>query len=206
MRKTLGVWKTTVLGGVFFLLPFAIVVFLIGQLAEIIWNIAQPLAQHLPELNLSFGIVSTATIAATLLLFAMCYLAGLAARRSIATRFAGTIEKNLLLLFPRYAVLKEQFASNLGGKVVAPQMKPVLVQLEGVARLGFEADRAASGLVSVYLPGSPDPWQGVVVHVAPERVQPLEADFGAAVALCESMGRASAAVVAGTIPEETRGN
>jgi uncharacterized membrane protein len=177
-------------------LPFAIVVFLIGQLAEIIWSIAQPLAQYLPTLNLSFGFISTATIAATLLLVLLCYLAGLAARRSIANRFAGTIEKNLLLLFPRYAVLKEQFASNLGGKVVAQPMKPVLVQLEGAARLGFEADRAATGLVSVYLPGSPDPWQGIIVHVAPDRVQALAADFSAAVALCESMGRASAAVVA----------
>jgi uncharacterized membrane protein len=196
MRKTISIWKTTVLGGVFFLLPFAIVVFLIGQLAEIIWSIAQPLAQYLPRLNLSFGFISTATIAATLLLVLMCFLAGLAARRSFANRFAGSIEKNLLLLFPRYAVLKEQFASNLGGKPAAAPMKPVLVQFEGAARLGFEAQRAAD-LVSVYLPGSPDPWQGLVVHVPPDRVQPLAADFSAAVAMCESMGRASAGVVGG---------
>ena len=54
----------------------------------------------------------------------------------------------------------------------AAQMKPVLVRLDDVARLGFEVDRADAGPVSVYLPGSPDPWQGVVVHVEPGRVEP----------------------------------
>jgi hypothetical protein len=32
MRRHFSIWKTTILGGVIFLLPFAIVVFLIGQL------------------------------------------------------------------------------------------------------------------------------------------------------------------------------
>jgi uncharacterized membrane protein len=192
MRKTFGVWKTTVLGGVFFLLPFAIVVFLVGQLAEIIWSVAQPLKPYLPAL--SFGRVSVATVAATLLLVVLCYLAGLAARRSFASRFTGKIEKNLLVLFPRYAVLKDQFAANFGGQP-ASAMKPVLVQLDDAVRLGFEVDRAPAGLVSVYLPGSPDPWQGVVVHVEPARVQALAVDFAAAVAMCESMGRTSGRVL-----------
>jgi uncharacterized membrane protein len=133
-------------------------------------------------------------------LAALCYLAGLAARRSFASRFAQKIEKNQLLLFPRYAIMKEQFAANLGEQL-AMAMKPVLVELEGAARVGFEVDRSAAGLVSVYLPGSPDPWQGMVVHVESARVRPLAADFAAAVALCESMGRQSSGVLAGLAPE-----
>jgi hypothetical protein len=31
MHRHFSIWKTTILGGVIFLLPFAIVVFLIGQ-------------------------------------------------------------------------------------------------------------------------------------------------------------------------------
>jgi uncharacterized membrane protein len=197
MRKTLGVWKTTILGGVFFLLPFAVVVFLVGQLSVIVAPLAAQIHKQLEARGrtLTFGNVSLATVLAILLLILICYFAGLAARSAFAARFSGKIEKTIIFLFPRYAILKDQMASNLGGHAIDPTMKPVLVRMEGVsrldgmARLGFETARAADGMVTVFLPGSPDPWQGHLVVVAPERVEPIAADFGAAVSMCESLGR-----------------
>ncbi len=191
MRKTLGVWKTTILGGVFFLLPFAVVVFLVGQLAAIVAPVAVEINNQLPKEWHTFGVFSSATALAILLLFAMCYLAGLAARRSFANRFSSKIEKTITLLFPRYAILKDQIASNVGGEGPGPQMKPVLVRLDDVMRIGFETARDAEGRVTVYLPGSPDPWQGHVALFAAERVEPLGADFAAAVTMCETLGRFS---------------
>jgi uncharacterized membrane protein len=189
MRKTLGVWKTTILGGVFFLLPFAVVVFLVGQLSVIVAPIAKEIGKAFPNLPHTFGFVSGATLLAILLLILLCYVAGLIARSALAARFSGKIEKTIIFLFPRYAILKDQMASNLGGHAIDPTMKPVLVRMEGVSRLGFETARAADGMVTVFLPGSPDPWQGHLVVVAPERVEPIAADFGAAVSMCESLGR-----------------
>jgi uncharacterized membrane protein len=189
MRKTLGVWKTTILGGVFFLLPFAVVVFLIGELSVIVAPIAKEIGRAFPSLPRSLGFVSIATLLAILLLVLLCYVAGLIARSALAARFSGKIEKTIIFLFPRYAILKDQMASNLGGHAIDPTMKPVLVRMEGISRLGFETARAADGTVTVFLPGSPDPWQGHLVVVAPDRVEAIAADFGAAVSMCESLGR-----------------
>jgi uncharacterized membrane protein len=191
MRKTLGVWKTTILGGVFFLLPFAVVVFLVGQLSVIVAPLAAQIHKQLEARGrtLTFGNVSLATVLAILLLILICYLAGLAARSAFAARFSGKIEKTIIFLFPRYAILKDQMASNMGGHAIDPTMKPVLVRLEGVSRLGFETARAADGTVTVFFPGSPDPWQGHLAVVAPDRVEAIAADFGAAVSMCESLGR-----------------
>jgi uncharacterized membrane protein len=197
MRKTLGIWKTTILGGVFFMLPFAVVVFLVGQLATIITPVAKEIQPLLPA-SLTFGIVSGATVAATLLVVLACYLAGLAAQRSFAARFSEKIEKNLLLLFPRYAILKNRMASNFGGQTGAATMTPVLVRLDDATRIGFETERGAGGPVTVYLPSAPDPWSGHLVHVAPERVTPLAADFNAVAAICETLGRDASQVIAGT--------
>src|SRR4051794_20871926 len=135
MRKTLGVWKTTIIGGVFFLLPFAVVVFLIGQVAYVISLVAQPLKS---SIDWSIGGVSLTIILATALVLVICYLAGLAAQRSLGARFTDKIERYLLMLFPRYAVLKDQMASNIGGRTKAPQMKPVMVTFNDATRLGFE--------------------------------------------------------------------
>jgi uncharacterized membrane protein len=189
MRKTFGVWKTTLLGGVFFLLPFAAVVFLVGQLSAMVAPVAVEINKQIPEEMHTFGIVSSATVLAILLLVLLCYLAGLVARKSFASRFSAKIEKTIVTLFPRYAILKDQIASNVGSLGPGPQMKPVLVRLDDATRMGFETARGADGRVTVYLPGSPDPWQGHVAIVAAERVEALGADFGAVVTMCESLGR-----------------
>jgi uncharacterized membrane protein len=194
MRQTLGIWKTTVLGGIFFLLPFAVVVFLIGELAAIVVPVAKQLQPYLPESNL-FGYVSLATLLAIALLIALCFLAGVIARRSFASRFSSQIEKYLLMLFPRYAIIKDQMASNIGGAASRPQLAPVLVRFDDAARMGFEVERTDGSLVTVYLPGSPDPWQGQVVHVQRDRVTPLGADFGQAIAMCETLGRGGTRMV-----------
>ena len=193
MRDTLGVWKTTILGGALFLLPFAVVVFLVGQLAAILFPVVEALKPYMPDTGIPLGIVSSATLLAILLLAALCYVAGVVAQRSLAARFAARFEKSLLLLFPRYAIWKNAMASNLGNPADALAMKPVLVTLEGAARVGFETCRTEGGLVSVYLPSAPDPWSGEVVHVAAERVAPLTAAFGAALAVREPLGRRSEA-------------
>ena len=195
MRKTLGVWKTTVLGGVFFLLPFAVLMFLIGQVAAMIVPVAAQIQPYIPE-HLNVGNASLATVLAIALVLALCYLAGLAARRSFASRFSGKIEKYLLMLFPRYAIIKDQMASNIGGDASRPQLAPVVVSLGEVSRLAFEVERSADGVVTVYLPGSPDPWQGHVAHVAAGSVKRLAADFGQVVAVCETLGRGAARVAA----------
>ena len=197
MRKTFGVWKTTILGGVFFLLPFGVLVFLIGQVAYVISLVGGPLHQYLE--GWSLGGVSLTFVLATALVLAICYLAGLAARRSLGAKYTEKIERYLQMLFPRYGVLKDQMASNMGGRPSA-QMKPVMVTFNDAARLGFEVERSDAGAVTVYLPGAPDPWQGHVVHVPAERVSPLAVEFGEAVGICETLGRQSSRVVANTTP------
>jgi uncharacterized membrane protein len=190
MHHHFSIWKTTILGGIIFLLPFAIVVFLLGQLAQIIYSAAAHLDDAIPLPQWTVGGVSAAVVLVTLALLLLCYLAGLAARLSFSRRFSETIERNLLLLFPRYVVWKSQLAANVGVDAAHPGMHPVVVALDDHARIGFEIERAAGGgRVTVYLPGSPDPWTGFVIHVTAERVKPLPLGFHEATALCERMGR-----------------
>ena len=215
MRTHFGVWKTTILGGVIFLLPFALVVFVLGQIAQVIYSVAPYFERAVPEW--SFGGVSLAMLLAILVLVVVCYAAGVAARRSFGRRFSEKIERNLLLLFPRYAVWKSQLATNVGAEQGGDlfQFQPVLVMFDDLARIGFEIERTAAAphanspapvktpaapseavaTVTVYLPGSPDPWNGHVAHVASDRVRPLSANFREAAALCESMGRGASAVI-----------
>jgi uncharacterized membrane protein len=129
------------------------------------------------------------------LLFA-CFGAGLLARRSLGKKLSENFEKYLLLLFPRYAIIKEQMASGIGGHENKPKMEPVLVRFIDSQRIGFETERTDDGLVTVYLPGSPDPWAGSVVQLNADRVETLDAEFGDTVATFEQLGRKSTALLA----------
>lgn len=189
--NTLGFLKTTGIGGLFFLLPLIVVGALIGQIVPIVLTIAQGLHDFIP-VKTPGGIAILVGLAIAILLL-LCFGAGLLARRSLGKRLSQNFEKQLLMLFPRYAIIKDQMASSIGADANRPQMIPVLVTIDGIHRIGFEVDREDAGPIAVYLPGSPDPWSGSLAYFPHARVQRLEIEFGDAVSICEQMGRNSTA-------------
>ncbi len=91
MRKSIGFLKTTALGGLIFLLPLIVVVALLGQAVQIVYAVAEPIGKYLPVTSVMGVSLGVAIAVAGLL--AVCFLSGLAARRSFARRFSQTIEK-----------------------------------------------------------------------------------------------------------------
>jgi uncharacterized membrane protein len=192
--RSLGFLKTTALGGALFLLPLIVIGALLGKVAEIVLAVAKVLADNLPiESARGWAILVALAIA---IILAACFFAGLAAEWTFGKRFSGWLEKNLLLLFPRYLIVKAQMAGTLNDAKTKQKIKPVLVQLDDMQRVAFEVDRSPSGQVAVYLPGSPDPWSGSVAYVEAARVRPMSIEFSEALATCEQMGRDSAQIVA----------
>lgn len=194
VTKTFGFLKTTAIGGLIFLLPLAVIGFLLGYVFNVVLLIYEPLKEYLP--------VSSAAGTALLFLIAvgilvmLCFLCGLATRRAIARKFSRTVEKHLVMVYPKYAIYKDILAGNVGGDALAPSLVPVTIQFDDAIRIGYEAGRTERGLAIVYLPGSPDPWIGSVVLVEPDRIQSLDVDFNETAAICERLGRNSAHLLA----------
>ena len=188
--------RTTAIGGLLFLLPLIVVGALIGQVVPIVLTIADALGEILPGfLKTPSGIALLVLLAIAILLL-LCFAAGILATRSYARNLSEWFEKKLVLLFPRYAILKDQMAGSIGGNQSQPQMKPVLVRFDDCIRVGFETERnEETRIVAVYLPGSPDPWAGKAVLVGVDRVEAVDANFGVAVATCEQLGRGATGMV-----------
>ncbi len=194
VAKTYGFLKTTAIGGLIFLLPLAVIGALLGYVYNVVRVIYEPLKEHVP-VSSALGLTFLFLIAVAILLI-LCFLSGLAARRAIGRKFSQTIEKQLVMVFPKYAIYKDIVAGNIGGDALAPSLVPVTLRLDEMIRIGFEAGRTERGLVIVYLPGSPDPWIGSVVLVEPDRIQQLDVDFNETAAICERLGRASGKLLA----------
>ncbi len=187
--KGYGFLKTTAIGGLIFLLPLVVIGALLGYVYNFVLLIYEPLKEYLP-VSSTLGLTLLFLSAGAILLL-LCFFCGLAARRAIGRKFSQTIEKQLVMIFPKYAIYKDIVAGNIGGDALAPSLKPVTVRLDDMMRIGYEAGRTERGLVIVYLPGSPDPWIGSVILVEPDRVEPLSVDFNETAAICERLGRES---------------
>ena len=183
--------RTTAIGGLLFLLPLIVLGALAAQLAPIVTSIATFIQEHNEQIpvHTPAGIALLTSLSIAILL-SLCFAAGLIAKWSIGQRVSGLFEKNLLLLFPRYTILKDQMADTIGGRDNRPQMKSVLVKLHDQRLIGFETDRSRDGhQVAVYIPGSPDTWAGYLTLVDADRVESLSMTFGDTVSTCEQLGR-----------------
>lgn len=198
LAKTFSFLRTTAIGGLIFLLPLVVIGVLLGYVYNAVLLVYYPLREFIP-VHTAVG-VTVLFLAAVAAVLAACFFGGLAARRAIGRRFSETLEKQLVMVFPKYAIYKDIVAGNIGGDALAPSLAPVTVHFDDYVRIGYEAGRTTSGLVIVYLPGSPDPWIGAVVLVEPQQVAPLEVDFNEAAAICERLGRDSSELLAKVTP------
>ena len=136
-HSPIGFLRTTAIGGLIFLLPLIVLGALIGQVIPIVITIAEVLGEILP-LKTPGGIAVLIALAIAIMLL-LCFGAGLLARKSFGRRISEAFEKKLVLLFPRYVILKDQMADSIGGDQTKPKMKPIAVRFDDSIRIGFDA-------------------------------------------------------------------
>jgi uncharacterized membrane protein len=178
--------RTTIIGGIIFLIPIAILVAVIGQGLKIAGAIAKPVAAVLP-VNMIGG-VAVAHVLAIVLLLLICFMAGLLARLALARRAVGALEANVLSRLPAYALLKTKTQSMLSPEDIEG-MSVVVVRFDDLWQVGFEIERIEGGKVAVFLPGSPDPWSGSVCIAEADRVTSLDMPVAAVANMARRLGR-----------------
>lgn len=205
MKKHIGrqykVLKTTAIGGLLFLLPLAVIGGLLGYVWNIVVDVYELLKDSIPEDFQRPTTLALMFLIAVLIVLLLCFICGMLARRAIARRFSQTIEKQLMMVFPKYGIYKDLLAGNIGGDEHAPSLRPVSVQFNEYSRLAFESERLSDGRVVVYLPGAPDAWIGSVVLVPDDQVERLDIPLPEFIGVFEQLGRDCAALRTTSTPE-----
>ena len=144
--------RTTIIGGIIFLIPIAILVAVVGQGLKIAGAIAKPVAAVLPVDMI--GGVAVAHVLAIVLLLVICFIAGLLARVALARKAVRALEANVLSKLPAYALLKTKTQSMLSPEDIEG-MSAALVRFDDLWQIGFEIERIEGGKVALFLPGCP---------------------------------------------------
>ncbi len=178
--------KTTVIGGIVFLIPIVIFIAVIGKALEIAGAIATPLAAVLPVD--SIGDLAVVHVLAVLIVVLICFLAGLTARTVIARKLVGTLEAKVLSKLPAYALLKTKTQSMLSPEDVEG-MTPVVARFDDSWQIAFEIERIQDDKVAIFLPGAPDPWSGSVCVMTEDRITPLDLTIPLVAKIAKRLGK-----------------
>ena len=190
MKSIAGFLKTTLLGGVFFLMPIVTLAIILDKALQIADKIAKPVSEHVPG-DWDFGL-GKATLLALGLTILVCFLAGLLARTKYARWVASGIETTVLSKIPAYEYFKQLSTSALGLDDLSKH-PVVLVQVDAGWQIGVQVEDLGNGLVAVFIPDAPDPHSGALFYMQRERVTPVGVSIASALKCLKGYGAGSTA-------------
>lgn len=183
--------RTTLVGGITFLLPIVLIAWLFGKAMEFGTKLAQPALKLLPE-SLAGGVFIGAIETAVALLI-IAFLAGLTARTAIGQRFMGWVENSLIGSLPQFNFVRgiADSVDDSGDKSV----EVVLVPADAGWALGFIFESNDAAVVPVFLPGAPQWTSGSVVFAERANIRPSGVSFVQAMTIMRKLGMGSGDVV-----------
>jgi len=185
MKALTSFVKTTLVGGLLFLLPLGVILLVLKHVMQIAAKLAAPVAAHFPVSH--FAGVAIVTLVAALMLLLVAFLAGLMARTKPGQRLSAWFEESILGGLPQYRMAKsmaEGFAHIESGA----GMHPVLVRVDDGWQLAYRLEELHGGWVAVFMPQAPTPMSGNFLYVAVHRIRPLPISMPAAMKLVKSVG------------------
>jgi len=187
--------KSTLVGGLTFLIPLVLLVVVLKHALQLASKAAVPVAKVLPFSQV--GGIAVVTLLAVAVLLLIAFLAGLVARTTVGRRMTHWFEDSILGGLPQYRMLKsmaEGFAHVENGA----NLQPVLVFIDDVWQLAYRMEDLHDGWVAVFVPQSPTPMSGNLLFVEATRVRPLDMPMPEVLVLVKRMGTGSAAALKST--------
>ena len=196
MKKTAQFIKDTLVGGVLFLLPGALLLWLAEKVLPLARQLMKPVENLLPgHLVAQFAL---GTLLAVLALLLVAFIAGLLARTAPGQRLIRWIEESIVGSLPQYRMAKSVLEGRGGGDGDGvPDVQPVLVPAGEGWRIGLKFDSIEGGWASVFLPNSPKARTGSIVLLPESSLRPLDLPIGETTLLLSRLGGGAGAALRG---------
>ena len=147
--------KTTLLGGILFLIPFGILLLILDEVLGLLIWVATPLISLFPEGDYVAGALSV--VIDWVLVFLICFIAGLAARHAAASGFSSKTDTFLAGIVPGYGMLRNRIAATLNNETFGTTRQVVVVESGGLKRWAFLiSENEMTNEALLFLPNSPN--------------------------------------------------
>lgn len=176
--------RTTLVGGMTFLLPVVIIAWLFGKAMDLARKLAQPAMALLPKSLVGGVIIGAIETAAAILIIA--FVAGLFARTRTGQSFMAWVENSVIGSLPQFNFVRGIADSIDDAHEEAVEV--VLVPADAGWALGFIFAQADGPVVPVFLPGAPTWTSGSVVFAERAVIKPAGVAFAQAIGILRKLG------------------
>lgn len=189
--KTIGRFiKTTLVGGLLFVLPVWLTVLLLAKSIGMLSLFFKPIMNELPER------VNHPILLSALVLMLGCFTVGLLIQTSLGRMSTHAIRTHLLNRIPGYGVIRG-LAEQLAHQDQAATFAPCLAEIEEALVPAFIVERHTDGRFTVFVPSAPTPVAGSIYILIAERVHPIDASVLKVMSCVSKWGSGSSELLAG---------
>lgn len=142
--------RTTVTGGILFLFPLVVLLFIFEKAYAIFAKISKPISTKIPGSILGFDGSAVVTI---VLLILICFVSGLVFRSKRVKKLMGKLEDRVLIFIPGYTLLKSITADSIGEEI-EHKLTPVRIEDGDSWLIGFLIERGKTHS-TVFIPDAP---------------------------------------------------
>ena len=173
MKNLAGFFKTSLVGGLFVLLPLGLFYLLLAEMLQLVVALATPIADLFPKGT--FDQVNMPVLLALILIVGASFLFGLALRSAALRRFGLWIERTTLGRLPLYNAVKQLARGLVGAEEDTAFQAAVLNSPNGEREIVYVIENHGDGQVTVLVPWAPASFAGSVKIIGRDRIEMLDA-------------------------------
>ncbi len=178
MKKISEFIKSTIVGGLFVLLPVVLIYFALSEAMDMIVAMATPIADLLfpPD---KFEETEFPTLVALALLIGLSFILGLIMLSDTGRRLGNWIDRMILGKLPAYNAIKS-ITTGFANSQAESSFKPALLKsADGNKEFAYIIEDHGDGNITVMVPWAPTPFAGSVKIVPKDHVEPLAVSMAA---------------------------
>ncbi len=195
MKTIIRFLKTTLVGGLLFVLPVWLSVLLLAKSIGMLSLFFKPIMNELPE-----GVNHPFLLSALVLMLG-CFTVGLLIQTSLGRISKRAIRTHLLDRIPGYGVIRG-LTEQLANHDQAASFAPCLAEIEEALAPAFIIERHADGRFTVFVPSAPTPVAGSIYILAAERVHPIDVSVLKVMSCVSKWGSGSSELLAALQPSQ----
>jgi len=176
MKKLLEFLKTTLLGGLFVLLPVLLLYLLLSEALGLIVALATPIADLFPKGT--FDEINHPVAMGLILIMGVSFVIGLGLRSENGRRLGRWIERSVLGRLPVYKALKSLTTGFTEAGKDGAFKTAVLNSPDGECEIVYIIEDHGDGHHTVLQPWAPTAFAGTVKVVNQDRLEVLDANLG----------------------------
>lgn len=191
MGKFANFIRITIAGGILFLIPVGVIVFIIAKTINFLYDLSKPITARLPFRNVAG--VGVNTLMSIILLLLICFLAGIFMKTKLAKRMIQWLEDRVLVYVPGYSYIRAR-STDFFSSEKTHAWKPATIFVDDNEVICFVIDESED-YCSIFLPSSPVPSSGSICVREKKNVTFLPINVAEAVSMIRQFGKGASSSV-----------